>query len=252
MPLQLDAVSAGYHGGTVVHGVSLQVRPATVHAVVGHNGAGKSTLLDTVAGLIRASAGRLSLDGQELTRLPAHRRTRAGIGYVPQGARVFASLTVAEHLAIACRRPHGGGAGWTRPRVLELLPRLGQRLEHRGAQLSGGEKQMLAIARALLTQPTLLLLDEPTEGLAPLVTAQIQRTVAALAADGLGVLLATPQPDFARAVAQEATVLTAGRVTTRLAASDLQDGATALQAALVPGASTAPDSAAGGAVRRAV
>jgi branched-chain amino acid transport system ATP-binding protein len=237
--LRLDRLDAGYNGGTVVHGVSIEVRPGTVHAVVGHNGAGKSTLLHTVAGLIRASSGRVLLGDRDLTRLPAHRRTRAGIGYVPQGARVFATLTVAEHLAIAQRRPRAGG--WNRRRVLELLPRLGERSDHRGAQLSGGEKQMLAIARALLTQPSLLLLDEPTEGLAPLVVEQIQRTVSTLAADGLGILLATPQPDFAMAVAGEVTVLTAGRATTTLAADELGAAPTALHSALALGA-TAPAS----------
>ncbi|WP_433241224.1 ABC transporter ATP-binding protein [Streptosporangium sp. CA-135522] len=238
MTLNLDQISAGHNGGTVVHQIHLTVRPGTVHALVGHNGAGKSTLLDTVAGLIRPAGGRILLGDRDLTRLPAHRRNRSGIGYVPQGARVFATLTVAEHLAIAERRASGPG-GWTRRRVLDLLPRLAERRDHRGTQLSGGEQQMLALARALLTQPRLLLLDEPTEGLAPVIVEHVQRTVTALAADGLGILLATPQPDFARVVADHLTVLTAGRVTARLAAGAVRDDPGLLYGALTPGAGDA-------------
>ncbi|MFF5207139.1 ABC transporter ATP-binding protein [Streptosporangium sp. NPDC000396] len=234
MSLCLDQISAGYHGGTAVHRICLTVRAGAVHALVGHNGAGKSTLLDTIAGLIRPSTGRVLLGDRDLTRLPAHRRNRSGIGYVPQGARVFASLTVAEHLAIAHRRTSGAPEGWTRQRVFDLLPRLAQRRDHRGAQLSGGEKQMLAIARALLTQPRLLLLDEPTEGLAPAVVEHIQHVVTALAADGIGILLATPQPGFAQAVADQITVLTAGRVTTRLAADTVRAAPGRLHTALAP------------------
>jgi len=236
MMLCLDQISAGRGGGTVVHGLSLTVPAGTVHTVVGHNGAGKSTLLDTVAGLIRPGAGRILLGDRDLTRLPAHRRSRCGVGYVPQGARVFASLTVAEHLAIAHRRVPGG---WTPARVLELLPRLAQRRGHRGAQLSGGERQMLAIARALLTQPRLLLLDEPTEGLAPVVAEQIRGTVTAFAAEGVGVLLATPEPALALAVADHVTVLTAGRVTARLAGAAVRTDPERLYAVLAPGGSGA-------------
>lgn len=232
MSLRIDAVSAGHGGGTVVHGVSLAVAAGAVHAVVGHNGAGKSTLLDTTAGLLRPTGGRIVLGEQDLTRLPAHRRTRNGIGYVPQGARVFATLTVTEHLAIAQRRT--AAAGWTVPRVLELLPRLAQRRDHRGAQLSGGEKQMLAIARALLTQPRLLLLDEPTEGLAPVVVELIRATINTLAADGMAILLATPEPDFALAVADEVTVLTTGRVTARLSGDAVRAEPDQLYGALMP------------------
>ncbi|MEV0131384.1 ABC transporter ATP-binding protein [Dactylosporangium sp. NPDC050688] len=238
MRLSLEQVSAGYGGGVVVHRIDLSVPAGTVHAVVGHNGAGKTTLLHTIAGLISPATGRIRLDGIDLTRQPAHRRTRAGIGYVPQGRRVFASLTVAEHLAIAQRHTTTGtstAARWTPDKVLELLPHLATRLRHRGAHLSGGEQQMLAIARALLTQPALLLLDEPTEGLAPAITEQISRTITALAGDGLAVLLATPQPDLARAVADHTSVLTAGRVTAHLDAPTIRADPDGLRAALTPG-----------------
>ena len=233
MRLSLEQLSAGYGGGVVVHRIDLTVPAGTVHAVVGHNGAGKTTLLHTVAGLIQPATGRIRLADADLTELPAHRRTRAGIGYVPQGARVFASLSVAEHLAIAQHRTTA--AAWTRARVLELLPHLANRLRHKGGHLSGGEQQMLAIARALLTQPALLLLDEPTEGLAPAIAAQIRHTITALAADGIAVLLATPQPDLAQAVADQASVLIAGRLTAHLDAATIRADPDRLRAALRPG-----------------
>lgn len=224
--LRLNEISSGHGGGTVIHQIDLTVGSGEVHALVGHNGAGKSTLLHTVAGLIKPTTGTILLDDKDVTRLPAHRRARAGIGYVPQGARVFASLTVAEHLSL--RRK----GSWTRDRILDLLPHLGERLTHRGALLSGGERQMLAIARALLTQPRLLLLDEPTEGLAPLIIKQIRDTIASLATEGMPILLATPQPDFALGLASRITVLTTGRITADLPASiDLDT----LHAVLTPG-----------------
>src|SRR5690606_20272197 len=179
--LHLETLHAGYGRGTVLHNIELQVQAGTVHAIVGHNGAGKTTLLHTIAGLHQPRQGQIRLDGQTITRWPTHRRVRAGIALVPQGRRVWASLTVAEHLAIATRTPRRAEAVWTRAWVLELLPQLAHRLSHRGAQLSGGEQQMLALARALLTQPRLLLLDAPTEGRAPAIAAQIQDLIGQLA-----------------------------------------------------------------------
>jgi len=211
--LRLEDVSAGHAGGTHLHQISLTLQAGSIHAVLGHNGAGKSTLLHTIAGLIRPRSGRILLGDRDLTTLPAHRRCRAGIGYVPQGARVFSSLTVTETLAIAQRRHTPGRPEWTRSTVLDLLPQLGKRMRHRGAQLSGGEQQMLAIARALLAQPSILLLDEPTEGLAPAVVEEIHKTVTALAGEGIAILLATPHPDLAHNFAHQVSELTTGRLT---------------------------------------
>ncbi|MEV6928090.1 ATP-binding cassette domain-containing protein [Dactylosporangium sp. NPDC051485] len=249
MRLSLEQVSAGYGGGVVVHHLDLTIPAGTVHAVVGHNGAGKTTLLHTIAGLIPPTTGRIRLGDTDLTRLPAHRRARAGVAYVPQGRRVFASLSVAEHLTIAQRRgtTPTTTAAWTRDRVLDLLPHLTTRLRHRGAHLSGGEQQMLAIARALLTQPALLLLDEPTEGLAPAIAAQISDTITALAGDGIGVLLATPQPDLAGTVADHTSVLTAGRVTAHLDAATIRAAPDRLRVALTPGAPAGSSAGAAGA-----
>jgi branched-chain amino acid transport system ATP-binding protein len=217
--LTVARLRAGYGAGPVLSDLDLAVAAGSVHAVVGHNGAGKSTLIHTVAGLLRPSGGQIRLAGRDVTALPPHRRARAGIGLVPQGRRVWSTLTVAEHLSLAYRRPArsgpdpGGaaGLGWTVDRVLELLPQLAARRHHRGGQLSGGEQQMLAIARALLGHPRLLLLDEPTEGLAPALAGQVRDLIGQLAAAGLAILLAAPHPDLPVAVADQLTVLAAGR-----------------------------------------
>lgn len=210
MTLTIEGVHAGYGGGTVLHGVDLLVPQGTALAVLGMNGAGKTTLVHTIAGLVKARSGSIRLDGTELAGRPAHRIARAGVALVPQGRRVFASLTVAEHLGLSRRKGE-----WTVPRVLELLPRLGERRTHKGNQLSGGEAQMLAIARALLTQPRLLLLDEPCEGLAVDLAARVRGVVAELTRTGLTVLLVEQQPEHARAVTDRLVFLSNGAVTDR-------------------------------------
>ncbi|MEV0129463.1 ATP-binding cassette domain-containing protein [Dactylosporangium sp. NPDC050688] len=210
MTLTIEGVHAGYGGGTVLHGVDLQVPQGTALAVLGMNGAGKTTLVHTIAGLVKARSGSIRLDSTELAGRPAHRIARAGVALVPQGRRVFASLTVAEHLGLSRRKGE-----WTVPRVLELLPRLGERRTHKGNQLSGGEAQMLAIARALLTQPRLLLLDEPCEGLAVDLAARVRGVVAELTRTGLTVLLVEQQPEHARAVTDRLVFLSNGAVTDR-------------------------------------
>ncbi|HEU5110963.1 MAG TPA: ABC transporter ATP-binding protein [Micromonosporaceae bacterium] len=221
--LRVSALSAGYDGGQVLHGVDLSVPTGSVHAVVGRNGAGKSTLVRAVAGLLRPYSGQVLVGGRDgardLAGRPAHRVARAGVALVPQGRRVFPSLTVAEHLRLADR---GAARGWTVPRVLELLPRLGVRLGHRGDQLSGGEQQMLAIGRALLTQPAVLLLDEPCEGLATGLAARIGELVGDLAAAGMSVLLVEQQLARAADVAARVTVLDYGRVALTSPAADVR------------------------------
>ena len=214
--LRISQLSAGYDGGTVLHDVDLDIATGTVQALVGRNGAGKSTLVHAIAGLVRPYRGVVEVDGVDVARSPAHRIARAGVGLVPQGRRVFPRLTVAEHLALATGRPARyatrSGVNWTVPRVLELLPRLAERLRHRGNQLSGGEQQMLAIARALLTQPRVLLLDEPSEGLAPDLAARVRELVAGLATAGLSVLLVEQQLHHAIEVADRIAVLDYGRL----------------------------------------
>jgi len=201
--LRVRGLCAGYHGGTVLHGVDLDVPAGSVRALVGRNGAGKSTLVSTVAGLLRPYRGTVEVCGVDVAGRPAHRVARAGVGLVPQGRRVFASLTVAEHLTLSARTRPRPAPPWTVPRVLDLLPRLAERLQHRGDQLSGGEQQMLAIGRALLTQPRVFLLDEPCEGLAGDLAARVRTVLAGLARDGLAVLLVEQQLHHAVEIAGE-------------------------------------------------
>jgi branched-chain amino acid transport system ATP-binding protein len=215
--LIVEGLHAGYGGGTVLHGVNLTVPTGTALAVLGRNGAGKTTLVHTICGLIKPRAGSVSLDGEELAGRPAHRVARAGIALVPQGRRVFASLTVAEHLTLTRRRGE-----WTVDRVLQLLPRLRERMRNRGNQLSGGEAQMLAIARALLTQPRMLLLDEPCEGLAVDLADRVRAVVAELARGGLTVLVVEQQPEHALAVADRVALIADGMVAATHTAAELR------------------------------
>jgi branched-chain amino acid transport system ATP-binding protein len=208
--LRISRLNAGYGGGTVLHDVDLSIDAGRVQAIVGRNGAGKTTLVHAIAGLLRPYSGTIEVSGVDLAGRPAHRIARAGVGLVPQGRRVFASLTVAEHLRLAFIGRED--PMWTVGRVLDLLPRLAQRLRHRGNQLSGGEQQMLAIARALLTQPRLLLLDEPCEGLAGEVADRVREVVSGLAADGMTVLLVEQQLHHAIQLADRIAVLDYGRL----------------------------------------
>ena len=185
--LQVAGLRAGYADGTVLHGVDLTVEQGRAVALLGRNGAGKSTLLAAVMGLLRPTAGTVSLQGRDLAGRPAHQVARAGVALVPQGRRVFADLTVDQNLQVATGRRTTGQ--WTPARAYELLPQLAERRRHRADQLSGGEQQMLAVARALLLNPRVLLLDEPSDGLAPAVVAQVARLLADLRDQGLAILL---------------------------------------------------------------
>jgi branched-chain amino acid transport system ATP-binding protein len=209
MNLAVTGLTAGYAGSTVLHGVDLTVGDGEVVGLLGRNGVGKSTLVNAVMGLVRPYAGSVRFHGLELAGRAPDAVARAGIGLVPQGRRVFATLTVAEHLTIAGRRRPGP---WNRQRVLDLLPQLGARLHHRGDQLSGGEQQALAIARALLTNPRLLLLDEPSDGLAPGLVARVGEVVGELAGSGIGVLLVEQDVRLAYAVAGRVAVMAKGRI----------------------------------------
>ncbi|GAB3303594.1 ATP-binding cassette domain-containing protein [Epidermidibacterium keratini] len=208
--LEVSELSAGYDRSQVLFDVSLQVPSGQVLALLGRNGVGKSTLVNAVAGLVRPTSGSVRIFGTETAGDRIDRIAKRGVGLVPQGRRVFAPLTVAEHLQIAERAGRKGE--WTRDRVVDLLPRLGERLGNRGDQLSGGEQQMLAIARALLTNPTLMLLDEPSDGLAPSIVTQVGEVVRELCATGISVLLVEQDLHLAFSVADRVVVLDKGTV----------------------------------------
>jgi len=205
--LALDAVDAYYDRSHVLQSVSMEVDSGAVVALLGRNGAGKSTTLKTVMGIVPVRAGRMRFDGADITRLSTHRVARLGIAYVPEDRGVFASLTVREHLTLANVR-----GGWPVGRIYEAFPRLAERRDHRGTQLSGGEQQMLSIARALTLAPRLLILDEPTEGLAPVIVEEIAAIAERLKAQGLTMLLVEQNYPFAARIADRVYVLGKGRI----------------------------------------
>jgi urea transport system ATP-binding protein len=210
--LEIDGVQVGYGRSLVLHGVSLSVPDDGVAAVMGHNGAGKSTLLRAAIGLLKPRGGRVLFAGEDVTRLAPHERVARGMAYVPQGQQSFPHLTTAENLQlIADSRPNGKVA---MADALELFPALRSLMGRRAGLLSGGQRQQLAIARALITSPRLLLLDEPTEGIQPSVVAEIQETILSLTRrGGLSVLLVEQHVGFALRAAERYYVLESGRVT---------------------------------------
>lgn len=210
--LQMLDVYVGYGRTTVVHGVTVEVPPDGVVAVLGHNGAGKTTLLRAAVGLLQPTSGRILLDGEDVTRVRPNERVRRGLGYVPQGQQCFPQLTTEENLQLVADTRRQGRKRIAE--VLDLFPALRDLVGRRAGLLSGGQRQQLAIARALITQPRMLILDEPTEGLQPSVVSEIERTILALTArGGLSVLLVEQHVGFALAAASRYYVLEAGRVT---------------------------------------
>ncbi len=221
--LTVRGLHAGYEGSTVLHGVDLDVAEGGVVGLLGRNGVGKSTLINTLMGLVPSDGGSVLIDGHELAGRRPDVVAARGVALVPQGRRIFAPLTVDEHLAISGRRSKGGA--WTRERVLELLPRLGERLRHRGDQLSGGEQQMLAIARALLSNPRLMLLDEPSDGLAPAIVTQVGDVVRDMCTSGMTVLLVEQDLRLAFSVADRIAVMEKGRIVLNTTTADFRSDA---------------------------
>jgi branched-chain amino acid transport system ATP-binding protein len=198
-----------YYGKShILHGVSLTVGEGEIVALLGRNGAGKSTTLRSIMGLTPPRQGSVSIFGRATHGWPSYRIAQIGVGYVPEGRRIFANLTVDENLKVPVERP----GPWTAPRVYPLFPRLAERRSSKGRQLSGGEQEMLAIARALLLNPRLLLLDEPSQGLAPMIVQQVFRVVAGMRTEGMSVLLVEQNVRAAVEIADRAYVLDDGRV----------------------------------------
>jgi branched-chain amino acid transport system ATP-binding protein len=206
--IELRHVSAGYGETVVIEDIDLALAPGECVSVIGRNGVGKTTLLATVMGHTTLHAGDIVLDGTRLNDVPSYRRALAGIGFVPQEREIFPSLTVRENLDVAARLGH-----WTLPRVFALFPMLKERLGNMGNQLSGGEQQMLSIARALLTNPTILLMDEPTEGLAPVLVETLTEVLARLRAESaLSIILVEQNSRVALTFSTRTVILDKGRI----------------------------------------
>jgi branched-chain amino acid transport system ATP-binding protein len=213
--LKVDKLRAGYGEAVVLNDISLSLGEGETLALLGRNGTGKTTLMDTLAGATRQHGGQIFLGGQPLHTLPSHERAAAGIGWVPQERNIFKSLTVHENLTAVARPGRTGRASrpWTPERVYEMFPRLAERKGNLGTQLSGGEQQMLAVGRALVLNPRLLLLDEPLEGLAPIIVEELLRAIARITREeGLSAIIVEQHPQAILRISHRAVVLDHGHV----------------------------------------
>jgi branched-chain amino acid transport system ATP-binding protein len=209
--LRLTEVNSFYGDSHVLHGVSFALQPGCVLALLGRNGAGKTTCISTIVGFLTPRDGDISLFGASIRGLSPERISKSGIGLVPQGRRIFPSLSVRENLDVARQRQSSTDKPWTLERVYELFPRLRERHAQLAGTLSGGEQQMLAIGRALMGNPRVLLLDEPSEGLAPLIVAEVGRAIHRLKAEGQSIVLVEQNRHLALEVADQAVILNTGR-----------------------------------------
>ena len=220
--LQVEQLSAGYGEAIVLNDISFSLGEGETLALLGRNGTGKTTLMDTLAGATRQHGGQIFLGSQPLHTLPSHERAAAGIGWVPQERNIFKSLTVHENLT-AVERPGRSSRAWTPERVYEMFPRLAERKTNLGTQLSGGEQQMLAVGRALVLNPRLLLLDEPLEGLAPIIVEELLRAIARITREeGLSAIIVEQHPQAILKISHRAVVLDHGKVVHTSDAATLQ------------------------------
>jgi branched-chain amino acid transport system ATP-binding protein len=210
--LAVENLNTYYGDSHILQGVGLTIGRGEAIGLLGRNGMGKTTLIRSVMGYVKPRSGRVAWEGREITGAPPERVARLGVGYVPEGRGIFPNLSVRENLVMAARPPQQGAPSWTCERVLETFPRLAERLGHGGQQLSGGEQQMLSIGRALMTHPQLLILDEATEGLAPLIVAEIWRVIALIRESGISTLIVDRNYQQVLAHTDRAVVLEKGKV----------------------------------------
>jgi branched-chain amino acid transport system ATP-binding protein len=209
--LVVEGLNSHYGRAHILHDLSITAAAGAVLVLLGRNGAGKSTTMKSLIGLVRPTTGRISFDGTPIARLEPHRIARTGLGYVPEERRIFTDLTVWENLEVGRQPPRPGLAPWTPERLYALFPNLGAMRDRPGGRMSGGEQQMLTIARTLMGNPRLVLLDEPSEGLAPVIVEQMAHAILQLKAEGVGVILAEQNLHFAGRVADAAVVIEGGR-----------------------------------------
>lgn len=220
--LKVEGLNVRYGKSHVVFDFSVEVSDGELLAVLGRNGAGKTTTIRGITGLLPGASGKVSVGGRDMSGWPAHRRTREGLAYVPSGARCFQNLTVDENLDIASHAD-GGNRSWTKKRVWELFPKLETLKSNLAGQLSGGERQMLAVGRALMSNPRVMLLDEPTEGLAPVLVQSIGRLLETLKSTGVAILLAEQNHQMALRVADRAAFIEKGRIVEVLPSAQARD-----------------------------
>ena len=210
--LEVSGLDAWYGRAQILYGVSLAVGAGECVALVGRNGAGKSTTMKSIMGLMARRAGRVTFRGRDISALAPYRVARLGLGWVPEDRRVFTDLTVRENLEVARQPARDGAAAWTEERLYALFPNLGAMVDRPGGRMSGGEQQMLTVARTLMGNPYLVLLDEPSEGVAPLIVEEMARMIVALKKEGVAILLSEQNLHFARLVSDRAVVLEKGEV----------------------------------------
>lgn len=210
--LTVEGLNTYYGRAHILSDLAIKATAGEVVVLLGRNGAGKSTTMKSVIGLVPAESGAISFDGARIDRLSPHRIARLGLGYVPEDRRIFTDLNVMENLEVGRQKPRDGAPTWTPERLFELFPNLGRMKDRPGGRMSGGEQQMLTIARSLMGNPRLILLDEPSEGLAPVIVEQMARTILQLKAEGLCVLLSEQNLHFAQMVADRAYIIEKGRI----------------------------------------
>lgn len=230
--LKVEGLNAFYGRAHILFDVALEVGKGEVVALLGRNGAGKSTTLKSIVGLVADARGRRTLDGTDLTRQPSYRIAQAGLGYVPEERRIFTGLTVMENLEVGRQPPRQGAPEWTPEKLFALFPNLAEMRDRPGGRMSGGEQQMLTIARTLMGNPRAILLDEPSEGLAPVIVEQMARTIAELKREGLTVLLSEQNLYFAKELSDRAYVIEGGRIRYQGTMAELMADAAVRQAYL--------------------
>jgi branched-chain amino acid transport system ATP-binding protein len=210
--LQVDSINTFYGKAQILFDLSLDVKPGEVVVLLGRNGAGKTTTFKSIMGIVHTKSGRITFNGEDIHGLPSHKTCVLGIGYVPEDRRIFSRLTIMENLEVGKQPPRKGFEPWTPGRLFELFPNLGEKPGQYGGNLSGGEQQMLTIARTLMGNPHMIILDEPSEGLAPVIVEQLAETIGKLRAENVSVLLAEQNLNFAKSVGARAYIVQQGRI----------------------------------------